>query len=95
MSFIKLTAAAVAALAVTSSSAVLAGTDAIKPLAKSTQALVVPPVPPWITAIYGPNASLVVGAVGVPGVVVGSVVIAGIVYVVVVDSDSSTTTTTD
>jgi hypothetical protein len=89
-----LVGAAAATLIVTTGTSVLAGDAGIKPIAKSTQGIPVPPVPPGITAIFGPNAALVVGTVGVPGVIVGTVVIAGVVYTIVVPSSPSTTTTT-
>lgn len=94
MTFTKLTAAAaVAALAVTSGGVAMADGPAIKPISKSTQAVPVPPTPPWVTAIFGENATLALGAVGTPGAVVGTVLIAGTVFLVIVnDSDSSTTT---
>jgi hypothetical protein len=83
-------AAAIAAATITSGSLAMAGDTTIKAISKSTQTI--PPVPPGITAIFGPNAALVVGTVGVPGIVVGTVVIAGVVYSVIVPTSSSTTT---
>ena len=84
-----------ATLAVTSGTTVLASDAVIQSIAKSTQTapVVVPPVPPGIAAIFGPNAALVVGAVGVPGIIIGTVVIAGVIYSIVVPSTPSTTTT--
>ena len=91
MSITKLTAAAtLVALATTAGSVALAGDTTIKPITKSTQAI--PPVPPAITAVFGPNAALVVGTVGVPGVVVGTVVIGGAVFSVIIPSTTTTTT---
>lgn len=85
---------AMGAVAISVGSAALADGTVIAPISKSTQAAPVPPVPPAVTAIFGPNAALVVGTVGVPGIVVGTVVIAGVVYSVVIQPSSSTTTTT-
>jgi len=93
MTFIKLTAAAaVAALAVTSGGVAMADGPAIKPISKSTQAVPVPPTPPWVTAIFGPNATLALGGIGTPGVV-ATVLIGGTAFLVIINnSDSSTTT---
>ncbi|RMD46504.1 MAG: hypothetical protein D6832_07685 [Alphaproteobacteria bacterium] len=55
-----------------------------------------PPVPPEMAAIFGEDATLAaVGAAGIEGTVVATLVIGGIVYVIVVPESSTTTTTTE
>lgn len=97
MAIAKLTGLAVlVSLAATAGTSAFAEGKTVNPAYKSTQAApvpVVPPVPPWITAAFGPNAALVVGTVGIPGIVVATVVIAGVVYSVVVDPASGTSST--
>lgn len=83
-------ASALAALVLATGSAVTAGDTTIKAISKSTQA--VPPIPPGLTAIFGENIALFVGQIGVPGTVLGTVVIGGILYTIFSTSSSTTTT---
>lgn len=93
MVYLKLsTVAIIAAISMSPGTSVFAQDALIKPIAKSTQAVPIPPVPPAITAVFGPNAALALGTVGIPGVVVGTVVITGVVYSVIVPSSSTGTT---
>lgn len=91
MTFTKiLSVAVVAAMATTTATAVVAKAPGIVPIAKSTQ---VPPVPPGVTSLFGPNVGIMAGAVGVPGIVIATVIIGGVLYTVFIDDSSSTTTT--
>ncbi|MBZ0130309.1 MAG: hypothetical protein K8F59_14475 [Rhodobacteraceae bacterium] len=95
MSIAKLTGAAIlATLAATAGTTALADGSMALPGFKSTQAAPVPPipVPPWVTAVFGPNVALVAGGLA-PGVIaLGTVVIAGVVYSVVQGSSSTSST---
>jgi len=89
MTLNKITAAAViATMAMVGATSVVADTK-IQSISKSTQG--VPPVPPGLTAIFGPNIALVAGTIGIPGIILGTIVIAGVVYSIVQTSSSSTT----
>jgi hypothetical protein len=86
--------AVAAAALVAVGSGVSASEGLILPISKSTQAVPVPPVPPVFTAVLGPNAAAVVGAIGVPAAVTAVVVVTTVVVVVATPTSSTTTTTT-
>lgn len=94
MSIAKLTGAAIlASLAATAGTTALADGSVANPAFKSTQAVPIPPVPPWVTTIFGPNAALIAGGTLGPGaIVLGTAVVAGVVYTVIEASSSTTGT---
>ncbi|MCB1367006.1 MAG: hypothetical protein KDK00_04505 [Rhodobacteraceae bacterium] len=95
MSIAKLTGAAIlATLAATAGTTALADGSVANPVYKSTQAVPVPPipVPPWVTAVFGPNVALVAGGLAPGAIALGTVVVAGVVYSVVQASSSTSGT---
>ena len=81
-------ASALAALVLATGSVVTAGNVTIKAVSKSTQT---PPVPDGIKAILGDDVALWVGQIGVPGVVLVTIVIGGILFSIFSTSSSTTT----